>query len=1113
MQGCVPRFSVGCLLCSLLAVNLTVAAVEIPQTWIDDALLHDVQFVGSQYVIAVGEHGAVWKSVDGGRHWSMSDCGMDVSLQSVCFLTDRIGWIAGKESTAYSSIDSGILLATQDGGQTWQRIVRDGLPSLNYVKFFGMDDGIVVGQGNAVSPTGIFKTSDGGKSWRGVQGEATHRWKAACFLEPELGIVAGINGRVSLMGGEQLFPSKLQPQGVRSIRGISLLSNNTGWLAGDGGLVLKTATGGVVWESPPKSLPDELREGIDFRAVEVRADKVWLAGTPGSVVWHSPDGGTRWEKQWTGQTAPISAIRFSNERQGVAVGAFGTILHTDDGGKSWHAAHGDGRHAAVLSIHARPGKTSPPTLTKLSGEMGYRSAVWIAQRDDLGPLAWSTETETILQAAIQHSGSHNADVYWQLPLTVPGLEYSSERLLAQWQKQTEGRLPQTLMGAIVRQIRTWRPNLVILDQPSSDDAAGQLLFDATLRAVGQAADATRYVEQSELTGLEKWKVDRVYVRLAAGATGDAHIDLDEFLPYFKTSTRIASSPSITMLQSGRIPVSETVESTRIAYRWIGLDGKPADERAPPRSDLGSNSPLRAPIVGERVPNARASASRDFFASLMISPGSPARRELPPLDETNLDRMQKLVQKHRNFTSLFQKSLDNPQVAGQMIAQIPGIVEGMEPQQAVGILRDLADEYRKQSQFELVESTYVELIRRYPKEPGALDAMRWLIQFWSSGETAWQRTRVMNAGTAVTQSDPKSQAQRIQQASAKSNSSQQAVQPAVDVSGGSDLMTSGAAGSPTRLTTKLDFDGTHSPNQKGTKHGRLKISRDVDWRTGAIGEWHSRASELAKQIQTTSPMLFQSPEIQFPLAALRRTDGSARIADSIMRSIVTNPVNLETKQLAERELWASFATAESPTALSFCRQATDRPHLDGLLSDPCWVDAKEIRLSENPHFGGQAFESAEIPRSMVMFAYDHEFLYVAISAPRSTATPLELPQSTGRHHDADLSRQDRFSIRLDIDRDYATWYEFQVDQRGWTSESCWEDRRWDPTWYVAAEGDQTDWRIEAAIPWSELTPSPPQRGTIYAVSILRTIPNVGLESWTQPATTRPQPTSFGLLKFQ
>ena len=635
--------------------------------------------------------------------------------------------------------------------------------------------------------------------------------------------------------------------------------------------------------------------------------------------------------------------------------------------------------------------------------------------------------------------------------------------------------------------------MIVIDQPSSDDAAGQLMFDATLTAVAHASDATRYVEQSQLNGLEAWKVDRIYMRLANGGTGDAHIDLDELLPSLNASTRNAAAPAVALLHADRVPVSEANEAPRIAYRWIGLDGK---------------------TVEEISPNGRGKSltSREFFGGLSIAPGSPSRRESVPIDETNLERMQKLTQKQRNFTGLFQKSLDDPRVAGQMIGQINGIVEGMEPQQAVGVLRDLADEYRKRSQFEMVESTYVELIRRFPREPGSLDAMRWLIQFWCSSETAWQRTQTMKSGTTITQGDPKA-AQRVQQAFAESDDGRDGVRSAAGLSDGSGSITRSSSSSPIRLKTQLDLEATHSRDKKSKQPGRLKIDRDVEWRTGAVADWHSRAIELSRQLQLVSPSRYQSAEIQFPLAALRRSDGSTRGADSIIRNFVTNPINPETKQLAERELWASFATPESPNSLAFCYQTNDRPHLDGLLSDPCWTEAKEIHLTQSPHSEESAGGINNTKRTMVMFAYDNEFLYVAILVPREPGTPEDRPQLTGRQHDADLSRHDRISIRLDIDRDYATWYEFQVDQRGWTAESCWEDRRWNPTWYVAADMDQTDWRIEAAIPWGDLSPTPPRRSTIYGLSVLRTIPTVGLQSWTHPATARPLPSSFGLLKFE
>lgn len=1088
MQGCTPRSRLGLLWVACLLCSVSLHADEVPSTWIDDAQLNDVQFIGTKFAIAVGEHGAIWRSEDGGHHWTRIYCGLDVSLRSVCFLTDQIGWIAGGDTKAYSGLDEGVLLATGDGGRKWQRLGRETLSSLNYVKFFGPDEGIVVGQPTPLSPSGIYKTDDEGQTWIGIQGESPQAWKASCFLDPEMGLVAGSNGRISLMGGEQVIPSQLVPQGVRSIRSIAVSLGGTGWAAGDGGLVLKTVNG-VVWESPPTSLPEELRTGMDFRAVEIRGERVWLAGSPGSVIWHSADGGKSWSKRPTGQTAPLSAIRFANDQQGLAVGAFGIIIRTDDGGKSWKASRGDGRRAALLALHARPGQTTAPLLTKLSGEQGYRSAVWVAQRNDLGPLATVKDGESRLHAAVQKSGGNASDLHWQFPLTVPGLEHSSEKLLAEWQRQTEGKLPQTLLGGLTRQIRTWRPNVVVIDQPSPDDAACQILFDAALRAVEQSGDATRYVEQSELLGLAAWKVDRIYVRLAAGAAGDALIDLDEFLPHLKTSTRLAASASMTLLQPGRIPLLENIDSSRISYRWLGLDGKVAD---------GSG--------GGRA--------RDFFGGLSIPTGSAARREAILINEDNLERLQKLIQKQRNITAIGQKNFDDPRKAGQMIGQIDGIIEGMEPAQAAIVLRDMADEYRRRSLYELVEATYVELIRRCPNEPASLDAMRWLIQFWCSSETAWQRSRAMREGTMVSLTELKQHAQYVQQALGETAPGDGGGVGAAGTREGGEVVAGANARSPARLTAKFDFESIPADGKKRQLNpGRMKFTRETDAQTGSVSEWQTRAIELAKKLEVTSPGLFRSPDIQFPLAALRRTKGTVRAADAIMRNFVSSPLDAETKALAERELWTSLPTVETPDALARCRPVDARPHLDGLLSDPCWEDAKEIRLTSRSKTGEASSGTGEIGSTMAMFAYDQQFLYVALSVPRAEGARRDGVQQKGRLHDADLSRHDRISIRLDIDRDYATWYEFQVDQRGWTAESCWEDRRWNPKWFVAAEGDQADWRVEAAIPWSELVPVPPQRGSIYGVSVLRTIPTVGLQSWTHPATVQPQPASFGLLKFE
>src|ERR1700677_1941082 len=94
----------------------------------DDANLHDVYFLGSRDGWCVGDRGTVWRTEDGGQTWKLLPVPTDCVLRSVCFLTDRIGWVAGGSTTPFTRVGVGAILATRDGGKTWTSLARSGRP-------------------------------------------------------------------------------------------------------------------------------------------------------------------------------------------------------------------------------------------------------------------------------------------------------------------------------------------------------------------------------------------------------------------------------------------------------------------------------------------------------------------------------------------------------------------------------------------------------------------------------------------------------------------------------------------------------------------------------------------------------------------------------------------------------------------------------------------------------------------------------------------------------------------------------------------------------------------------------------------------------------------------
>ena len=150
-----------------------------------------------------------------------------------------------------------------------------------------------------------------------------------------------------------------------------------------------------------------------------------------------------------------------------------------------------------------------------------------------------------------------------------------------------------------------------------------------------------------------------------------------------------------------------------------------------------------------------------------------------------------------------------------------------------------------------------------------------------------------------------------------------------------------------------------------------------------------------------------------------------------------------------------------------------------------------------------------PTRPAQFAYDNEFLYLAFANAKADSV-VYVGDPQPRTYDADLSQHDHLRIRLDLDRDYATYYELAVDHRGWTADRCWLDASWNLKWFVAAGGDDAHWTVEAAIPWKSLTTNPPTSGDAWAIAWERVLP----KSATSPAAeTPPSVVNFHLLLFQ
>ena len=80
----------------------------------------------------------------------------------------------------------------------------------------------------------------------------------------------------------------------------------------------------------------------------------WAVGKFGTIL-HTRDGGSRWTQQNNGTGKPLTSVSFADEFHGFAVGGGGIILATVDGGQSWQLQD-SGTKDHLLEVHALSAK-------------------------------------------------------------------------------------------------------------------------------------------------------------------------------------------------------------------------------------------------------------------------------------------------------------------------------------------------------------------------------------------------------------------------------------------------------------------------------------------------------------------------------------------------------------------------------------------------------------------------------------------------------------------------------------------------------------------------------------------------------------------------------------
>jgi hypothetical protein len=190
-----------------------------------------------------------------------------------------------------------------------------------------------------------------------------------------------------------------------------------------------------------------------------------------------------------------------------------------------------------------------------------------------------------------------------------------------------------------------------------------------------------------------------------------------------------------------------------------------------------------------------------------------------------------------------------------------------------------------------------------------------------------------------------------------------------------------------------------------------------------------------------------------------------------------------------------------------------PRIDGRLDDEVWNSAQAIEdlLQEDPDN-----MSAPTERTVVQFAYDDRYLYIA--ARCFASDPSKIRTGLGRRDN--FPQSDVIAFGLDPRHDHLTAYIFRANASGVQADQTYFDDTssnsdYDSVWEVVTQVTALGWDAEFRIPFSQMRFNvPPGDQSVWGLQVRREIPARGeVDRWVPtPRGEQGQVSRYGHLIF-
>lgn len=338
--------------------------------------LTSVQMVSLTTAYCVGGN-RILKTTDSGANWTIQNAGNSGYFTKVFFVDSLNGWVSGY---------AGKMLRTSDGGNNWIAVSAGTINNLIFSSFSDANSGYICGTGSilkttnggnnwiqqwslngdlvlsvnfvnnntgyAFQPGRLYKTTNSGNNWNFLsEVKISSTWPISYyfykmhFLNETTGIIVGSvlrnMGSYSFQEGSiyrtengGLNWSYQSNYDILYYVDISFINENTGWIVGTSGGIIKTTDAGASWIGQPGPFTT-----VNYQYVSaVDTNTVYVTGYGNglnTLLAKSTNGGFNWTGSLVSMDKNIRNIDFINRNTGWASGEKGLLYATTNGGTDW----------------------------------------------------------------------------------------------------------------------------------------------------------------------------------------------------------------------------------------------------------------------------------------------------------------------------------------------------------------------------------------------------------------------------------------------------------------------------------------------------------------------------------------------------------------------------------------------------------------------------------------------------------------------------------------------------------------------------------------------------------------------------------------------------------